>query len=92
MKKHTAEKSYPFPYVVDKNSELADAFGATRTPHVFLVDKNLKLVYRGAIDDNSRDASAVKEPYLAQAISAMSAGKEITTKTSKSIGCSIKRG
>lgn len=90
MKKYAAEQKYDFPYVIDKNSEVADAFGATRTPHVFLFDKK-GLVYKGAIDDNIKDAAAAKEHYLRDAITAVMMGKEVKTNSTKSIGCTIKR-
>ncbi len=91
MKAHAEEKGYSFPYVADARSDLADAFGAARTPHVFLLDSKLKLAYRGAIDDNSRSAAGVTENYLMDAIAAMSSGKPIAVQSTKSIGCSIKR-
>lgn len=91
MKAHAAEKGYTFPYVLDQNAEAADAFGATRTPHVFLFDKSLKLVYRGAIDDNSREARQVKNRYLSDAVDALAAGRKIALRSTKSVGCSIKR-
>jgi peroxiredoxin len=90
MKKYAAAQGYDFSYVVDKNSQLANAFGATRTPHCFLFDKK-GLVYRGAIDDNIKDANDAKEHYLKDAIIAVGTGKPIKTTSSKSIGCSIKR-
>lgn len=90
-KKRAKEVGYTFPYTVDKNHQLADAYGATRTPHVYLMDKNNVLVFRGAIDDNSRSAADVERTYLADAINELVAGKEITTKTSRAIGCTIKR-
>ena len=65
MKKHAKEQGYfDFAYVVDENHVLADAFGATKTPDVFLFGADMKLVYKGAIDDNSKDKNAVEEPYL----------------------------
>jgi hypothetical protein len=76
--------------VVDKNSAVANAFGATRTPHVFLFDKK-GLAYRGAIDDNIKDANDAKEHYLKDAIIAVGSGKPVKTNSSKSVGCSIKR-
>jgi peroxiredoxin len=91
MKKHAMKMKYDFPYVLDKNATLADAFGATRTPHVFLFDKDLTLVYRGAIDDNSRSAEKVKEPWLMDAMKAVASGKPIAKSSSKAIGCTIKR-
>lgn len=91
MKEHAKSLGFSFHYVLDKNSELADAFGATRTPHVFLFDKDLKLVYRGAIDDNSKDKTAVTKPFLKNAIENMAKGKEIDPQTTRSLGCTIKR-
>ncbi|MFL5763650.1 MAG: thioredoxin family protein [Bacteroidia bacterium] len=90
MKKYAAAQGYDFSYVVDKNSVVANAFGATRTPHVFLFDKK-GLVYRGAIDDNIKDANDAKEHYLKDAITAVATGKPVKTNSSKSVGCSIKR-
>lgn len=92
MKAHAKEKGYfNFAYVVDENHVLADAFGATKTPDVFLFNEEMELVYKGAIDDNSKDKNAVEEPYLMNAVKALSAGKEINPATTKALGCSIKR-
>ena len=77
--------------VAETPEPLANAFGATRTPHCFLFDKNGKLVYRGAIDDNIKDPNEVKEHYLKDAILAVAGGKQVKTNSTKSIGCSIKR-
>jgi thioredoxin-related protein len=90
MKKYAASQGYNCSYIVDKNSELADAFGATRTPHCFLFDKK-GLVYRGAIDDNVKDATAAKEHYLKDAIEAVAKGNVVKTNSTKSVGCGIKR-
>jgi hypothetical protein len=70
---------------------MADAFGANRTPECFLFDKNGKLVYHGAIDDNPSDASAVTRKHLIIAIDAIKEGKEVSVKESRSVGCTIKR-
>ena len=91
MKAYAKEQKYNWNYVVDKNHEIADAFGANRTPECFLFDKELKLVYHGAIDDNPSDASAVGRHHLQEAINELSAGKDISVKESKSVGCTIKR-
>ncbi len=85
------EKQYTMPYVVDKNHQLADAFGARTTPHVYLFDKNMTLVYVGAIDDNVDSAKEVTERYLHNAVKALVAGKPIAVNSTKPIGCSIKR-
>lgn len=90
MRKFGKKNDYNFSYAVDKNSELASAFGASRTPHIYLFNAQGVLVYRGAIDDNARDVEAVKEPYLATAIDQLLAGEEISTTSTKALGCSIK--
>jgi len=91
MKAYAKDQKYKWSYVVDKNHEIADAFGANRTPEVFMFDKNMKLVYHGAIDDNPSDATAVNRSHLKMAINELTEGKEISVKESKSVGCSIKR-
>ena len=90
MKEHAQEKEYNFPYAQDPKAKLAYAFGATKTPHVYLFDNKDNLVYRGAIDDNARDASNVDEPFLTNALDQLLSGKKIKKSTSKAIGCSIK--
>ena len=78
-------------YLYDQKHVVADAFGARTTPHVFLFNKDLKLVYKGAIDDNVANAAEVKEPWLKNAISALASGSTIDPSTTRNIGCSIKR-
>tara|TARA_Y100000591_G_scaffold272549_1_gene248078 strand:- start:1659 stop:2258 length:600 start_codon:yes stop_codon:yes gene_type:complete len=90
MKKHAKEKKYNFPYAQDPKAKLAYAFGATKTPHVYLFDDKDNLVYRGAIDDNAHDASNVEQPFLSNALDQLLAGREIKKTTSRAIGCSIK--
>lgn len=82
--------SLAFPYVVDATSDVARAFGATRTPEAFLFDARGKLVYHGAIDDNSREPDKVTARWLNDALAATVAGKAVAVKETKSIGCSIK--
>lgn len=92
MKAYAKEQGYDFSYVVDENSAMADAFGATRTPEVFLFDKDNKLVYHGAIDSNQdgeNDESTRK--HLKIAIEQLVAGKAIETTKTRSVGCTIKR-
>lgn len=88
---HAEKAGYNLPYVLDKNHRLADAFGASRTPHVYLFNAEDKLVYVGAIDDNANSAADVEEFYLEDAIEQLSAGQAITRSSTKSIGCTIKR-
>ena len=93
MKKRSKEKGFTFPYLFDEGQKIYPQFGATKTPHVYIVqkenDKNI-VKYIGAIDDNVRDASNVKERFAANAINELIAGMEITVKETKAIGCSIK--
>ncbi len=87
------EKGFTFPYLYDETQEVYRKYGAKRTPHVYLLQKNgkdLVVRYIGAIDDNSQDASKVTTPYLANAIEALIAGKAPDPSMTKAIGCSIK--
>ena len=90
MQEHAREYNYKFPYVMDKRAELANAFGAKKTPHVYLFNKDNKLVYRGAIDDNAENADNVTTSYLVNAVNAVAMGEEIKVKKTKALGCSIK--
>ena len=90
MKVRAKEKGFTFPYLFDEGQKIFPQYGATKTPHVFLLDKNLIVKYIGAIDDNVEDASAVKEHYLENAIAALEKGQEPAVNSTKAIGCSIK--
>ena len=91
MQTYAKQQSYNCYYALDSDNELADAFGATRTPECFLFDKNSKLIYHGAIDDSPADITEVKRNHLKQAITEMIAGTAISVKESHSVGCSIRR-
>lgn len=91
MKAHARQQSYSMPYLIDENHELADAFGALTTPHVYLFDKNMELVYKGAIDDNVNSADGVEKAYLKDALKNLEAGKKIDPNSTRQLGCSIKR-
>ena len=91
MKTRAKKLSYQMAYVLDEKSNMANAFGARTTPHVFLFDKDLKLVYEGKIDENVNSANEVKEPYLRNALQNLKEGKEINPNKTKAMGCSIKR-
>lgn len=91
MKAYAKSQGYKWAYVVDEKSEVANAFGAMKTPECFLFDASGKLVYHGAIDDNPTDEGAVSRKHLKVAMDEMVAGKDISVKTSRSVGCSIKR-
>ena len=93
MKKRAAKKGFTFPYLLDEGQKIYPKYGATRTPHVFLLEKtdNGNIVrYIGAIDDNYQSAERVKEKYVENAVDAMLAGDEIEVTTTRAIGCSIK--
>lgn len=90
MKEYAKEQGYAWYYVVDGKSALADAFGANRTPENFLFNKDGKLVYHGAIDDNPNEEN-VSRKHLKEAMDELLTGKEISVKTSRSVGCTIKR-
>ena len=90
MQEKAKEKGFVFPYLVDEGQKIYPQYGATKTPHVFLLDKSLIVKYIGAIDDNSDDVSAVKEKYLENAIRALDNGADPSPATTKAIGCSIK--
>ena len=90
MKKRANKKKFNFPYLLDDTQEIAKAFGATRTPHVFLLDKELTVQYIGAIDDNSRNPSAVNLKYVETALSSMMKGEKPDPNLTKAVGCSIK--
>lgn len=90
MKERAKEKAFTFPYLFDDGQKIYPQYGATRTPHVFLLDKNLIVRYIGAIDDNPQDPGSVQEKYLVNAIMALDSGKKIDPETTKAIGCTIK--
>ena len=87
------EKSFVFPYLFDSTQEVYKIYGAKRTPHIYLLKKEGKdfvVKYIGAIDDNYKDAEAVTQKYLADAINALCAGKNPDPDFTKAIGCTIK--
>jgi len=91
MIKYAVAQHYTVPYLLDEGSKMADMFGASHTPEVFLFNSQGKLVYKGAMNDNPSDPASYKKMYVEDAMDAMIAGKEVNPKTTKSIGCSIKR-
>lgn len=86
-------KGYDFPYLVDETQSVARAFGATNTPHVFVLKNEggeFRVAYIGAIDDNSRDASAATKKYVEEAVDALLSNKAVPSQKTKAIGCTIK--
>lgn len=90
MVERAEEKEFPFVYLFDEGQEIYPQYGATKTPHVFLLDSDLKVKYIGAIDDNARNPEAVEVKYLENAIMALESGNEPNPSQTKAVGCSIK--
>ena len=90
MKKHSIKMRYTSPYLIDENSKIANSFGAKTTPHIFLLNNKRILVYKGAIDDNYKDATLVKTKYVENAVDALLTGTPVKVTKTKAIGCSIK--
>ncbi|HMT29949.1 MAG TPA: thioredoxin family protein [Bacteroidia bacterium] len=93
MKTRAKEKQFPFVYLQDATQEVAKAFGAARTPHVFILSRNgsdYKVEYIGAIDNNTDEPSAATEKYVEKAMDELIAGKKVTTNFTKAIGCTVK--
>ena len=93
MQQRAKEKGFTFPYLVDEGQKVYPKYGATKTPHMYILQKTKKgnvVKYIGAIDDNHQDASAVKTKYVENAVDALLKGEEIKQTETKAIGCSIK--
>lgn len=90
MKLRAQSKGYNFPYLWDESQEVALAYGATRTPEVFLVDSTGTIVYHGRIDDNADDPAAVQRHDLREALDALLEGRPITIVDTTPVGCTIK--
>lgn len=91
MKVRAEEKGFRFPYLLDEGQKVYPKFGASKTPHVYIVSQNdMKVQYIGAIDNSSRNPDKVTEKYVENAVDALLAGKEIAKTETRAIGCSIK--
>jgi len=93
MKARAKAKGFTFPYLMDKGQKIYPQYGATKTPHVYILEKTQKgneVKYIGAIDDNYQDAAMVKETYVENAVDALLNNEEIKMKETRAIGCSIK--
>ena len=91
MKVRAKEKGFTFPYLFDEGQKVYPKFGASKTPHVFIVSKkSMKVEYIGAIDNSSKNPDAVTEKYVENAVDALLAGKKIEKTETKAIGCTIK--
>lgn len=93
MIERSQEKDFPFAYLFDKKQKVYPEYGATRTPHVFLLQnrgKYFEVAYIGAIDDNYQDADYVEEKFVDEAIANLKNGKKVKNNFTKAIGCTIK--
>ncbi len=93
MKKLAKSKGYTFPYLVDEGQKVYPVYGATKTPHVFVLQKTDAgnvVRYTGTIDDNYEDPAGVQKAYVADAVDALLAGQPVAIATTKAIGCGIK--
>jgi len=90
VKEHALKNGYPFPVLKDNNNVVADLFDATKTPEVFVLSPERVILYHGRIDDN-RDEEKVTSEDLKKALDEIYAGGEVTVKSTKHFGCTIKR-
>lgn len=94
MQVRAKEKAFPFAYVYDQTQEITKAYGATRTPHLYVVQKqkdgSFKVAYIGTIDDNYKDASQVQKKYAEAALDELVSGQQVSQPNTKAIGCTIK--
>jgi len=93
MKARADEQDYPFVYLKDETQEVYKTYGATKTPHIYLLQNTggkFKVRYVGAIDDNPMEEASVTKYYLEKAIAALISGSEPDPATTKAIGCTIK--
>lgn len=91
MKERATEKGFGFPYLFDAGQIVYPQYGATKTPHVYVLNSDRVVKYIGAIDDNPQSATSVNVKYVEEAIAAINAGKDPNPGTTKAIGCGIKR-
>jgi peroxiredoxin len=90
MKTRAEQQGFNFDYLYDEDQSVLNAYGAERTPEVFLFDRDRRLVYHGAIDD-SRDEEDVTQQYLRDAIEAALAGEAPPVSDTPPVGCTVKR-
>jgi peroxiredoxin len=93
MIERAKEKSFPFAYLHDETQEFAKLYGATNTPHMYVLERvgtDLIVRYIGAIDNNSKDAAQADKKYVEDAVDALLAGKQVPLNKTKAIGCTIK--
>ncbi len=94
MQEKAKTKGFSFPYLFDEGQKVTDQYGAKVTPHIFLLKKEgsqYKVVYTGALDNDTQNVNTNKTLYVEDAIAALDAGKEIKVASTKAIGCTVKR-
>lgn len=94
MKEKAKTKGFSFPYLFDEGQKITNKYGAKVTPHIFLLKKegsHYKVVYTGALDNDTQNLNTKKTLYVEDAISALEAGEEIKIASTKAIGCTVKR-
>lgn len=94
MQARSKDKGFPFPYLMDETQDITRTYGATNTPHVYVLDRQpgdkFVIKYIGAIDNNSRDAAAADQHYVEDAVDSLLKGSSVKTTKTKAIGCTIK--
>ncbi|WP_420148454.1 thioredoxin family protein [Spirosoma sp.] len=93
MQQRARNSKYPFPYLYDQNQTVARTFGATNTPHMFVVQRDgsqYKVAYIGAIDNNQGDPASADKKFVENAVNELLAGKPVTTSSARAVGCGIK--
>ena len=94
MQEKSASKGFSFPYLFDEGQIVTEQYGARVTPHIFLLKKEgseLKIMYTGALDNDTQDVNPDKTLYVEDAIAALEAGRKIDVTSTKAIGCTVKR-
>jgi peroxiredoxin len=91
MQSRAKSKKYSFPYLHDESQSIVNAFGATKTPHFYVLDANKKIKYIGALDDNAEDVSAIKTRYVENAIGAIEKNQDPNPSFTRAVGCGIKK-
>jgi peroxiredoxin len=93
MKVRAKEKGFTFPYLFDDGQKIFPQYGASATPHVYILQKEregLRVKYIGGIDNSSRNPTMVKTKYVENAVEALLEGREVEVNYTRAIGCSIK--
>lgn len=90
IKERAKEKKYPFVYLHDATQNVSKTYGATKTPHVYVLKEDKTVAYIGAIDNNYKDGNAANKHYVKDAVDAVLENREVSVISTKTIGCAIK--